>query len=172
MPALADGISSATPLAAVQGGTASYSHLQLLLGNIPGSMGETSAILILLAGIYLIVKKTASWKTIGSVLSGILVMETIFYLAGASRFPDPLYAILSGGVLFGSIFMATDPISSPSSDSAKLAYGLLVGIVASVIREFSIFPEGMMFAILIMNSFVPLLDIAAKSIKMKRRAVA
>jgi Na+-transporting NADH:ubiquinone oxidoreductase subunit B len=172
MPALVDGTSTATPLAAAQSGSFPYSHLQLFLGSIPGSMGETSALLIVLAGVYLIYKKTASWKTIVSVLAGVTIMETIFYLTGASHFQDPLYAILSGGVLFGTIFMATDPISSPSSDTAKLVYGLLVGIVAAVIREFSIFPEGMMFAILIMNSFVPLLDIAAKSMKMKRRAVA
>jgi len=172
MPALADGTSAATPMAAAQAGTYTYSHLQMFLGNIPGSIGETSALLILLAGVYLIVRKTASWKIIVSVLAGVLLMETIFHLAGTSHFPDPIYAILSGGVLFGAVFMATDPISAPSNDNAKIVFGLLVGILAAIIREFSIFPEGMMFAILIMNSFVPLLDIAAKSMKTRRRAAA
>ncbi|HHY81945.1 MAG TPA: RnfABCDGE type electron transport complex subunit D [Clostridiales bacterium] len=166
MPKAVDGISSATPLSAVsQGSALPYSHLQLIIGNIPGSIGETSAILILLAGIYLIARKTASWKTIVSVLAGVLGMEVILYLAGVSRIPDPLFAILSGGVLFGTVFMATDPVTSPSSDQAKLAYGVLVGITSVVIREFSLFPEGMMFAILIMNSFVPLLDFVFKSLK-------
>jgi Na+-transporting NADH:ubiquinone oxidoreductase subunit B len=138
-------------------------------------MGEISAVLILLAGIYLIVKKTASWKIISSVLAGVLGMEAIFYFSGISRFPDPLYAILSGGVLFGAVFMATDPITAPSTDPGKWLFGFLVGIAAVFIREFSLFPEGMMFAILIMNSFVPLLDIAVKSVKAnaaKRRVAA
>ena len=165
-PTLTDGISAATPLAAaVQGGTSLPGYLQLLLGNISGSMGETSGILILLAAIYLVYKKTASWRIIVSVLIGVLGMETIFYFANVSRFPDPIYAILSGGVLFGAVFMATDPISSPTDNKAKWVFGLLVGLTAAVIREFSLFPEGTMFAILIMNSFVPLLDIVAKSAK-------
>lgn len=178
VPELTDGISSATPLTAAAQGNSLNSlptRLQLLLGNTSGSMGEISAVLILLAGIYLIVKKTASWKIISSVLAGVLGMEAIFYFSGISRFPDPLYAILSGGVLFGAVFMATDPITAPSTDPGKWLFGFLVGIVAVFIREFSLFPEGMMFAILIMNSFVPLLDIAVKSVKAnaaKRRVAA
>ncbi len=165
VPELTDGISSTTPLAAVAKGGMLPTHLQLFLGNIPGSMGETSVILILIAAIYLIIRKTASWRIIVSVLAGVLGMETILYLSGVSRFPDPLYAILSGGVLFGAVFMATDPITAPSTDPGKWIFGLLVGIVAVFIREFSLFQEGMMFAILIMNSFVPLLDIVVKSVK-------
>jgi Na+-transporting NADH:ubiquinone oxidoreductase subunit B len=174
-PELTDGISSTTPLAAAAQGGSLPSHLQMLLGNISGSMGETSAILILIAAIYLIIKKTASWKIIVSVLAGVLGMEVIFYLSGASRFPDPLYAVLSGGVLFGAVFMATDPITAPSTDEGKWIFGLLVGVVAVFIREFSLFQEGMMFAILMMNSFVPLLDIVIKSMKSnagKRRVAA
>lgn len=174
-PALTDGISAATPLAAANAGASLPSYLQLLMGNISGSMGETSAILIILAAIYLIRTKTASWRIILSVLIGVLGLETILYLAGASRFPDPIYAVLSGGVLFGAVFMATDPISSPSNNKAKWVFGILVGITATVIREFSLFPEGTMFAILIVNSFVPLMDIIAKSLQTKakkRRATA
>jgi Na+-transporting NADH:ubiquinone oxidoreductase subunit B len=100
---------------------------------------------------------------------GFWVWKPYFYLSGISRFPDPLYAILSGGVLFGAVFMATDPITAPSTDPGKWLFGFLVGIVAVFIREFSLFPEGMMFAILIMNSFVPLLDIAVKSVKSQCR---
>lgn len=174
MPTLTDGISAATPLAAANAGASLPSYLQLLIGNISGSMGETSAILIILAAIYLLRTKTASWRIILSVLIGVLGLETILYLAGVSRFPDPIYAVLSGGVLFGAVFMATDPISSPSNNQAKWVFGLLVGIIATVIREFSLFPEGTMFAILIVNSFVPLLDIVAKSsqTKAKNRRVA
>jgi Na+-transporting NADH:ubiquinone oxidoreductase subunit B len=172
---LTDGISAATPLAAANAGASLPSYLKLLMGNISGSMGETSAILIILAAIYLLRTKTASWRIILSVLIGVLGLETILYLAGASRFPDPIYAVLSGGVLFGAVFMATDPISSPSNNKAKWVFGILVGITATVIREFSLFPEGTMFAILIVNSFVPLMDIIAKSLQTKaknRRATA
>jgi Na+-transporting NADH:ubiquinone oxidoreductase subunit B len=175
VPGITDGVSSSTPLAAVGGGGHLPGHLQLLLGNVSGSMGEISTILIVLAGIYLIIRKTASWKIITTVLIGVLGMETIFYLSGISRFPDPLYAILSGGVLFGAVFMATDPITAPSTEQGKVIFGLLTGIIAVLIREFSLFPEGMMFAILIMNSFVPLLDIVIKSWKTntaKRRVAA
>ena len=174
VPTLRDGISAATPLAANTAGAALPGYLQLLIGNVSGSMGETSVILIILAAIYLLRTKTASWRIILSVLIGVLGLETILYLAGASRFPDPIYAVLSGGILFGAVFMATDPISSPSNNQAKWVFGLLVGITAAVIREFSIFPEGTMFAILIVNSFVPLLDIIAKSMqtKAKNRRVA
>ena len=98
-------------------------------------MGEISTILIVLAGIYLIIRKTASWKIITTVLIGVLGMETIFYLSGISRFPDPLYAILSGGVLFGAVFMATDPITAPSTEQGKVIFGLLTGIIAVLIRN-------------------------------------
>lgn len=175
VPELTDGISSTTPLAAASQSTSLPTHLQLFIGNISGSMGETSAILILIAAVYLIATKTASWKITTSVLAGSLGMEVILYLFGLSRFPDPIYAILSGGVLFGAVFMATDPITAPSTDAGKWIFGFLVGILAAIIREFSLFREGMMFAILIMNSFVPLLDIAVKSAKSgaaKRRVEA
>ena len=175
VPGLTDGISSATPLAAAAQGGSLPNHLQLFLGTVSGSMGETSGVLILLAASYLIVRKTASWKIIVSTLIGVLGMETIFYVSGVSLFPDPLYAILSGGVLFGAVFMATDPISAPSTELGKWIFGLLVGVIAAVIREFSLFQEGMMFAILVMNSFVPLLDITVKMVKTnigKRRVAA
>jgi len=165
VPELTDGISSTTPLSAVSQGIPLPTHLQLFLGNISGSIGETSAILILIAAVYLIATKTASWKIISSVLAGTFGMETILHIFGVSRFPDPLYAILSGGILFGAVFMATDPITSPSTEVGKWIYGFLVGVLAAVIREFSLFQEGMMFAILIVNSFVPLMDIAVKSVK-------
>ena len=174
VPTLTDGISAATPLATANAGASLPSYMQLIFGNVSGSMGETSVILIILVAIYLIRTKTASWRIIISVLISVIGLETILYLAGVSRFPDPIYAVLSGGILFGAVFMATDPISSPSNNQAKWVFGILVGITATVIREFSLFPEGTMFAILIVNSFVPLMDIIAKSwqSKVKNRRVA
>lgn len=173
MPKLVDGTSQATPMMFAQlGERIPYNNLQLILGNIPGSMGETSLILILLAGAYLIYTKAASWQIMTSLLVGILGMEATFSLTGISNFSNPLTAVLSGGVMFATIFMATDPISAPSQAKVKVIFGLLVGVVASVIRNFSIFPEGIMFSILIINSFVPLMDSLAKSMKDKRKQVA
>ncbi|MGI6538970.1 MAG: RnfABCDGE type electron transport complex subunit D [Caldicoprobacterales bacterium] len=176
VPELTDGISAATPLAAVSGEAAVIpSHMQLILGNVSGSMGESAAILILIAAVYLIATKTASWKIISTVLGSALITETILHFAGVSRFPDPLYAVLSGGLLFGAVFMATDPITAPRDELIKLVFGTLTGVIAVLIREFSLFKEGTMFAILTMNTFVPLMEITLKSRKKNtagRRAAA
>ena len=90
----------------------------------------------MIAAVYLIATKTASWKITTSVLAGSLGMEVILYLFGLSRFPDPIYAILSGGVLFGAVFMATDPITAPSTDAGKWIFGFLVGILLPLSANF------------------------------------
>ena len=132
-------------------------HLRLFLGNISGSLGETCALIILVAAVYLIVSKTASWKIIVSCLASFVVFGSILYLTGVIA-ADPLFSILSGGFLFAAVFMATDPISAPKQEASKYIYGALIGVVAMIIRAFSIFTEGIMFAILIVNAFVPLID--------------
>lgn len=173
MPSGLDAVTQATPMTLAQlGEEVPYSIWQLIVGNIPGSIGESSVILIMLAAIYLVYKKTASWQIMVSTLGGMLGIESIFSLMGISSFANPLMAVLSGGFLFAAVFMATDPISAPSQGNVKIVFGLLVGIIASVIRNFSIFPEGVMFAILIVNSFVPLMDSIAKNAKSKGRKVA
>ncbi len=173
MPDAVDAATQATPMTLAQlGETIPYSIWQLIVGYIPGSIGESSVILIVLAAIYLVYKKTASWQIMVSTLVGMLGIESIFSLMGISSFANPLMAVLSGGFLFAAVFMATDPISAPSQGDVKIIFGLLVGIIASIIRNFSIFPEGVMFAILIVNSFVPLMDSIAKNAKSKRRKVA
>lgn len=149
----------------------SASPVNLLIGNIAGSMGETSAILILAAGAYLIYTKTASWKIMASVAGSGLVFALLFQMLGATEV-DPLFALLSGGFLFGTVFMATDPVSAPMKDPAKIIYGILIGFVTMVIRTFSLFTEGMMFAILIANSFAPLIDMNVKNWQAKQKAKA
>ena len=145
------------------------SPVNLFIGNISGSVGETSAALILLAGAYLIYTKTASWKIMASVAGSGIVFTLLFQMLGASEV-DPLFALLSGGFLFGTVFMATDPVSAPMKDPAKIAYGILIGFVTVVIRTFSLFTEGMMFAILIANSFAPLIDLNVKNWQAKQKA--
>ena len=157
-----DAMTSATPMILLNKEGIITDHLRLFLGNISGSLGETSALLILVAAVYLIVTKTASWKIIVSCLASFAVFGSILYLTGVIE-ADPLFSILSGGFLFAAVFMATDPISAPKQEVSKYIYGALIGVVAMVIRAFSIFTEGIMFAILIVNAFVPLID---RNIKM------
>lgn len=172
IPNVVDATTQATPMTLTQlGEKVPYSIWQLIAGNIPGSIGESSIILIVLAAIYLIYKKTASWQIMASTLVGMLGIESIFSLMGISNFANPLMAVFTGGFLFAAVFMATDPISAPSQANVKIIFGLLVGITASVIRNFSVFPEGVMFAILIVNSFVPLMDSIAKNAKGKGKKV-
>lgn len=172
-PKIVDGVSAATPMGSVQLGEAvPYNLLDLILGRIPGSIGESAVILILIAAIYLVVKKTASWQIMVSMVGSMLLMETIFILSNLSGFTNPFSALFSGGFLFAAIFMATDPISAPVNANIKIVFGILIGILATVIRNFSIFPEGVMFAILIINAFVPLMDILARSARDKRKKVA
>lgn len=145
------------------------SPLNLLIGNISGSMGETSAILIILAGAYLIYTKTASWKIMTSVTASGLVFSLFFNMLGATNV-NPLFTLLSGGFLFGTVFMATDPVSAPMKDPGKIIYGILIGFITIVIRTFSLFTEGMMFAILIGNSFAPLINMNVKNWEAKQKA--
>lgn len=152
-----DAMTSATPMISLNKEGIMTDHLRLFLGNISGSLGETCALIILLAAVYLIVTKTASWKIIVSCLASFAVLGSILYLTGVIA-ADPLFSILSGGFLFAAVFMATDPISAPKQEASKYIYGALIGVVAMVIRAFSIFTEGIMFAILIVNAFVPLID--------------
>lgn len=164
-----DVLASATPMLQLRGGGAMTGYLDLLLGLIPGSLGETSAVLILAAAVYLIVTRTASWKIIVSCVAGFLLLSTGLYLGGVSV-PDPLFALLSGGFLFAAVFMATDPVSAPTADVAKIIYGGLIGILAVLIRSFSLFTEGIMFAILIANAFAPLLDRQVRLLVRKKAA--
>lgn len=162
-----DDVTTATPMLLFRTTGETVDYLQMLLGNISGSLGETSALLIILAGIYLLVTKTASWETMLATIAGFLVTNTGFYLMGAKSVPDPLFGILSGGILFAAVFMSTDPISAPKTREAKLIYGLLIGIVTVIIRGFALFAEGAMFAVLIANTFAPILDEAVKAAKAK-----
>lgn len=155
----ADAITRATPLTTYKAGGEVADIGNLLIGNVSGSMGETSAVLIVLAAIYLIVKKTASWRIILACLCGGVFFSAIFsWMVGAPTVPAPLFTLLSGGFLFGSVFMATDPVSSPSTNKGQYFYGICIGGLAVIMRGFSNFPEGMMFAIILMNTFVPITD--------------
>jgi Na+-transporting NADH:ubiquinone oxidoreductase subunit B len=166
-----DATTSATPLILFNKTGETTGYFDLLFGRIPGSLGETAAILIVLSGVYLIVTKTASWKSMLSCFLGFAVFNSILYFAGVTA-ADPLFSILSGGFIFGTVYMVTDPVSSPKTDTARIIYGAAIGIITAVIRIFGLFAEGMMFAILIANMFVPLLERTLKDMKARKKVAA
>ena len=137
----------------------------LFLGRISGTMGVTSALLILLGGSYLFYTKTASRTIILSLVTTYAVLNQVLYWLGVEPVPGAIPAVLGGGFLFGAFFMATDPISAPKTEPAKIIYGVIIGICTLIIRNFSIFNGGLMFSILIGNMFAPILDYAVRSYK-------
>ncbi len=155
----ADAITRATPLVSLKAGEAAVSLQRLAVGNVSGSLGETSAILIVMAGIYLVATRTANWRIIVSCIGGGMAVSALFaWLLGTPSVPDPLTTVLAGGFLFGSVFMATDPISAPDTNPARYVYGLGIGGLTVVIRGLSNFAGGVMFAIILMNTFAPIMD--------------
>lgn len=162
-------VSTATPMLLFRATGETISKMDLLIGNTPGSIGETSAILIILAGIYLVYKKVASWHIMAGCFVGFVGLNTVLYLLGSTQVPDPLYGLLAGGFLFGTVFMATDPVSAPKTKEGRIFYGIIIGIVAIIIRGFSLFAGGMMFAILMGNTFGPIIDESVKILKKKKK---
>ncbi len=142
----------------------------LLFGRMPGTLGVTSAILICIGGIYLFITKTASRATILSIILTYVFWNELLYRFGVEPVPGAWPAVLGGGFLFGAFFMATDPVSSPRTDPARIIYGIIIGTSTMVIRNFSIFNGGLMFSILIGNMFAPILDNIVRSFQAKKKA--
>lgn len=159
-----DGFSGATPLALANAGNFdAYSVLDSFLGFIPGCVGETSALAIFIGALFLLWTGVASWKTMFSVFAGGILMGLIFNAFGNpenNMAMMPWYQhLFVGGFCFGAVFMATDPVTSPRVDNAKFIYGFLIGAMAIIIRVLNPgYPEGMMLAILLMNTFAALFD--------------
>ncbi|MGO1369954.1 MAG: RnfABCDGE type electron transport complex subunit D [Senegalia sp. (in: firmicutes)] len=168
--ATVDTISTATPMLKFRETGELTDYFNLFIGKISGSLGETSAILIILAAIYLIYTKTASWHIIASVITGFLGLSFILRLLGATSVPNPLFGILSGGILFGAVFMATDPISAAKTTPGKWIYGILIGCVTVIIRGYALFSGGIMFAVLIGNTFAPIIDEGVRYYKKSKKA--
>ena len=134
------------------------SYSQMLYANIGGSAGEACAIAILLGFIYLLVRKVIKpWITL-SILGTVVAVSAVFSLVDPAQFTDPAFNLLTGGLLLGACFMATDYVTSPMSTKGGIVFGVGIGFITLMIRYFGSYPEGMSFAILIMNSTVPLLN--------------
>lgn len=167
----ADAVSGPTPLRLLRQGIA-VDIRPLVWGNVAGSLGETSAVLIVLGGLYIVWKKAANWRIVVSELAGFVVLQAIFWLVGVRHAADPLTALLAGSTLLGMFFMATDPISASQTQGGRWVYGALVGALTVLIRTFSIWPEGTMFAILLGNTFAPIVDHLVRQRAAKKAAAA
>ncbi|MBO5833144.1 MAG: NADH:ubiquinone reductase (Na(+)-transporting) subunit B [Alistipes sp.] len=167
---LVDGFSGATPLANATFENLSPKFMDMVIGTIPGSVGETSVIAILLGAILLIWTGVASWKIMVSSVLGGLAIGYLGFAVGATDLPG-YYQLVMGGFLFGTVFMATDPVTSAQTECGKWIYGFLVGALAVTVRIWNPgYPEGMMLAILLMNTFAPLIDHYVIEGQIKRRA--
>ena len=160
--ALADGYTGATPLGiAKEGGVAAVEgldYMDMLFFNIGGSAGELSAIALLLGFAYLLIRRVIRPYITLSILATVAVFSGIFWAINPAEYTGPLFNLLTGGLLLGSIFMATDYVTSPMSNWGGVIFGVGIGLITMLIRYFGAYPEGVSFAILIMNSVVPLIN--------------
>ena len=153
-----DAMSMATPLTAFKQSGVATSILDLFVGVTNGSLGETSSIACLLGGGYLLYRKTASWQIPAGILATVIVISALAGISGGCGGRFVLHQLFGGALLFGSFFIATDPVSSPVTPKGKWIFGIGTGILIMVIRLFSGYPEGVMFAVLLMNSVTPLIN--------------
>jgi len=178
-------ITTATPSDAYRSGAEVLPSIwQLFLGNINGtfeklgetvfigggSLGEMSAILILVGGLYLVFTKIAKWRIVVSFFTIYAVVQMFFHHLVPGRAPGLLYGILSGGAFLGGFFMVTDPVTAPKTKGGQYIYGSLIALSTNIIRTFSLFAGGLMFSILIGNMFSPLIDHGMRQIQKRRKA--
>jgi H+/Na+-translocating ferredoxin:NAD+ oxidoreductase subunit D len=158
LPVSTDAISEATPLALHKFESTTTPLNNLFFGFSNGSLGETSSILILLCGAYLILRGMMGWRIPVAVFLGAATLSGIFYLVDAVHYPSPIFMLTSGGLMLGALFMATDPVGAPVTPKGMWMFGLLIGALTIIIRLFGGLPEGIMYAILLANAAVPLID--------------
>ncbi len=168
-----DAVTSATPLGILKDGQRTGERIDQLMAGMPsysdyffglhgGSLGEMSAFALLLGLGYLLYRKIITWHIPVSMIVTILAMTAIFWFVDPSKYADPVFHVLTGGVMLGAVFMATDYVTSPITHRGMLIFGFGIGLLTVLIRLFGSYPEGVSFAILIMNAFVPLINRYAK----------
>jgi Na+-transporting NADH:ubiquinone oxidoreductase subunit B len=173
-------VTTATPSHAYRAGASALPSLwQLFLGNINGSfeklgemvyigggsLGETSALLLILGGIVLVVKKIAKWRLVLGFFATYIVTQMILHVLVPDLVPGLLYGIFSGGAVLGGFFMVTDPVSAPKTKAGQWIYGSLIAVLTNIIRSFSLFAGGLMFSILLGNMFASIIDHGVRSLK-------
>ncbi len=168
-----DAVTSATPLGILKEGLMNGKPLSelvgklptstdLLLGNMSGSLGEISALMLFIGGLYMLIRKVITWHTPLAVLGSMFIMAGIFWLVNPEIYISPTFHLLTGGAMLGAIFMATDMVTSPMTSKGQIIYGIGIGVITMSIRLFGAYPEGISFAILIMNAFTPLINNTVK----------
>jgi len=166
---LVDAVSGATPLSIIKEGllfgetmtdlsAKIPSYMDMFLGITGGSLGEMSVLALLLGGIYLIIRRVISWHIPVMMLLSIGLVSGIFWLVNAEQFANPMIHLLSGGAVLGAFYMATDLVTSPMTKKGMIVFAVAIGIITVLIRIFGAYPEGVSFAIIIMNAFVPLIN--------------
>ncbi len=176
----ADASTGATPLSIVKEGLSNgltmdqifanhnFSYFEMLFSKIGGSVGEVSTLALLLGLVYLLIRKVIRPHIPLTIISTVILFSGVFWIIDPAHNPDPIFTILTGGILLGSIFMATDYVTSPMSSRGMVIYGVGIGVITVLIRNFGAYPEGISFAILIMNATVPLLNSYFKPVKFGR----
>jgi Na+-translocating ferredoxin:NAD+ oxidoreductase subunit D len=153
-----DGMSAATPLGLMKFQSQATPLWDLALGTTGGSIGETSGLLLVLGGIFLLLRRDFDWRIPASILLSVAAFSLVLFLVNSDRFPSPLFSLFSGGLLLGALYMATDPVTSPITPRGAWIFGVGIGLLVVLIRVFGGFPEGVMYAILLMNAATPLID--------------
>ncbi|MCB0598907.1 MAG: RnfABCDGE type electron transport complex subunit D [Phaeodactylibacter sp.] len=153
-----DALSTATPLSEMKFSHEPTALADLLLGNISGSLGETCGLLLLLACLYLIARRIINWRIPAGILATVAVFSGIVYLLAPDHNPSPGFMLLAGGLLLGTVYMATDPVSSPLAPKGIWIYSIGIGLLVVLIRLWGGLPEGVMYAILLMNAATPLIN--------------
>ena len=151
-----EGLKSGKPLSELLGGLPS--SFDMFMGNMGGSAGEIAALALLLGLAYMLIRKIITWHIPISIFASIFIFTGILNFSNPEAYAGPLFHLLTGGVMLGAIFMATDYVTSPMSKGGMILYGVGIGVITVLIRVFGVYPEGVSFAILIMNGFTPLID--------------
>lgn len=157
-----DAISAATPLAQMKFDGQMTELPALLLGSTAGSLGETSGLLIVLAGVYLAVRRVINWRIPVSIFATVFALAAVLHWVDPAAYPPPLFHLFAGGLMLGAVFMATDPVTSPLTQRGAWLFGIGIGVLVVVIRQFGGLPEGVMYSILLMNAAVPLINRATQ----------
>jgi len=153
-----DALSTATPLGLMKFEQTSTALGPLFLGNTAGSIGETSSLLLLLGGLFLLVRRSIDWRIPAAIFSTAILFSLIVFMTDNQTNPSPLFTLFSGGLLLGTFFMATDPVTSPLTPKGCWIFGIGIGFLVVLIRLYGGLPEGMLYAILLMNAATPLID--------------
>ena len=157
-PRTADAITAATPLGLMKFEQKPTGLLDLMLGTTGGSLGETAGILILICGAYLAIRGFLNWRMPVAIFATVALITTLTHASDAARYAGPLPSLFSGGLMLGAVFMATDPVTAPITNAGRWIFGFGIGALTVIIRTWGGLPEGMMYAVLLMNTLTPFIN--------------